>query len=256
MNRTGFFEAIRKSLFGGHLTQSEVDGINVILDQWRDLYPDAPAHWIANSLAQIHHETGGRMVPIKETVQAYHKDANPHDITVESRLDAAFAKGQLPWVRTPYWRDGWFGRGLIQITHRDNYARLGRRLGVDLVGNRNLALDPVVSAQIAIVGMVDGLFTGKRLADYHFPAALEEPEKSNPRRIVNGKDGKDMTVAALHRRYFEALQRAAYEPRKVVAVPPPPDIPKPEPKPQQPAASGLFAALVKIIAALFERKTR
>lgn len=40
------------------------------------------------------------------------------------------------------------GRGYIQITGRANYRDYGQKLGVDLEGNPDLALDPVVAAQV------------------------------------------------------------------------------------------------------------
>ncbi len=38
-------------------------------------------------------------------------------------LESSWMRGKLPWVNTTYWRkhpDGksWFGRGLVQITHK------------------------------------------------------------------------------------------------------------------------------------------
>ena len=48
--------------------------------------------------------------------------------------------------------DGWrfHGRGYIQLTGRFNYTRDGRELGLDLVGNPDLAADREVAADIAI----------------------------------------------------------------------------------------------------------
>lgn len=245
MDRSAFFAAVRARPFGGSLTQQQVDGMNVLLDQWRALYPDAPAHHIANNLAQVHRETGGRMVAIKETVMPSHRDINPSDAEVIRRLDVAFAAGRLPWVRTPYWRDGWFGRGHIQLTHRLNYERMGKRLGVDLVGNRDLALDPVISARVAIVGMVEGMFTGRKLADFTFPAALNEPPPRNPRRIVNGQDGSDAVVARMHRDFADALTAAEYRPGAAPAPVKPRDFPPltVTPAPEPPAPVGFWAWL-------------
>ena len=47
--------------------------------------------------------------------------------------------------------EGWEyrGRGLKQLTGKDNYARCGRDLGVDLVGNPDLLLEPKFAARSA-----------------------------------------------------------------------------------------------------------
>lgn len=47
--------------------------------------------------------------------------------------------------------DGWRfrGRGLIQITGRDNYGRYGTLLDLDLIGNPDLAAQPGPAARIA-----------------------------------------------------------------------------------------------------------
>jgi predicted chitinase len=43
------------------------------------------------------------------------------------------------------------GRGYIQITGKDNYRRVGNRIGVDLVKNPELAEKPEIAAKIAIM---------------------------------------------------------------------------------------------------------
>lgn len=207
MNRARFFDAIRGA-FGGKLSGPQVVGIEAILDaaaaaRMTDL------HHVANTLAQVRRETGGYMSPIKETVMPHHKDKAPTDAEVIARLNRAYAAGQLPWVKTPYWRDGAFGRGPIQITHWSGYDRVGKAIGVDLRGNPDLALVPKIGAKIAVIGMRDGLFTGKKLADYRFPEALEARPDFHPRRIVNGKDGSDAEVSEFHRAFHAALVAAA-----------------------------------------------
>jgi predicted chitinase len=40
------------------------------------------------------------------------------------------------------------GRGYIQLTGRANYSRYGDLLGVDLIGNPDLALDPTIASRL------------------------------------------------------------------------------------------------------------
>ena len=52
-----------------------------------------------------------------------------------------------------------------------------------------------------MVGMVDGLFTGKRLADFFNPT---KTGWTNSRRIINGLDRAD-TIAGYARKFVLAL---------------------------------------------------
>lgn len=218
MDRAAFFAVLRarnSGVFGASLTQAQVAGTEAILDA-ADRAGLRDVRHVANVLAQVYRETGARMVPVREAFAT-------SDAQARARLEAAWKKGQLSWVKTPYWRDGWYGRGPIQITHRENYAKLGRILGVDLEGNPDLALDPRIGADIAVIGLQRGLFrAGHDLAQY-FNATADDP--AGARRIVNGPDGTDAEVAGYHRAFLAALKRAGWSPQAVsVATPlePPP----------------------------------
>jgi predicted chitinase len=55
--------------------------------------------------------------------------------------------------------DGWKyrGRGFIQITGKNNYAKYGKMIGVDLISNPDQANDPAVAAKLASAFVMTGL---------------------------------------------------------------------------------------------------
>jgi Ca2+-binding RTX toxin-like protein len=61
----------------------------------------------------------------------------------------------------PYWTvDGgrYYGRGYVQITWKTAYEEMGQALGIDLVGNPELACDPATAYRIFSYGMRTGFF--------------------------------------------------------------------------------------------------
>jgi putative chitinase len=160
------------------------------------------------------------------------------------------------------------------LTGRANYLKAGTRLGIDLVGNPDLALDPKVAVQILFVGMIDGWFTGKGLSDYldgiDESDAEDLREFTNSRRIINGVD-KQVEIAKIALK-FEAALRAAGRAEggssapavvaEVVAkvkveeafaatpVAAPIPTPRPAPEPQAAPKGGLLQTIVKIIVTL------
>ena len=65
MNRNVFFEYVRKAPFGGRLTQSQVDGLTKILDEW-DRRKLKDIRWLAYKLATTFHETNATIQPVRE----------------------------------------------------------------------------------------------------------------------------------------------------------------------------------------------
>jgi len=203
MNRKVLFSYLRRAPFGGHLTRDQVKGTEAILNAFAERYPDADIRWKTNVLAQVFHETGGKMIPVREAFAESDRQAIRW-------LDKAFAQGRLGSVSTPYWREGWFGRGPIQVTHKANYIKIGDALGINLVAKPSLLLDPDIGAASAVVGMVEGLFTGHKL-DTYFNDKKNDPVGA--RRIVNGTD-KAKLIAKYHDHFLEALKAAEAAPEK------------------------------------------
>lgn len=224
-----FFDSVRYSLFDGRINQDQVRGCEAILAASAGL----PLRQRAYLLATTYLETARSMLPVKETVMPHHQNKNPSDKEVIRRLDVAFAKGRMPQVKTPYWREGWFGRGYPQLTHKANYERAGRELGLDLMANRDLALVPEISAKILVRGCTEGWFTGAKLSDFSDYVEM--------RKVVNGTD-RAAEIAGYARKFEAAI-------RELPASEPAPAAPEPVPPP--PFSRSLwkdyFAAVLKMI---------
>ncbi|NEO43169.1 MAG: peptidoglycan DD-metalloendopeptidase family protein [Moorea sp. SIO4A3] len=77
------------------------------------------------------------------------------------------------------------GRGYIQITGKNNYTGWAQKLKISLVEKPELATEPKYALPMLIIGMRDGLYTGKSLTDYIRPGSVDY---ARARRIVNGSD--------------------------------------------------------------------
>lgn len=207
MNLSDFYGNVRANF--GSLTQKQVDGFETLLAATDGLTVEQRAYLLATAW----HETARTMQPLKETERA---GVSRTDAQVVSALDNAFRRGQLTWVKTPYWRfddsgKAWFGRGYVQLTHKTNYAKAGAKLGVDLLGNPDLALQPTVAARVLVRGCLEGWFTGKTLDDYL-------PDYKEARRVVNGTD-RAAEIAQHAKRFEAALYGAGAAETPVEAAP-------------------------------------
>lgn len=207
LNRETFFTELKKELFpdrfAGKDGQDQIKGIDLLIDEW-EKRPDISRPFFAVILGTTKHETGSTMQPVRETFAKT-------DATAIKNLDRAFAKGQLTWVSTPYWREGYFGRGYVQLTHKANYKKAGDKLNLDLVGNPSLALKPENAVRILFDGMIEGWFTGKAIKNFvdNIDEADEEDFKEfkNSRKVVNGTD-RDTEIASLILAFNKALKKA------------------------------------------------
>lgn len=170
MNRNVFFEYVRKAPFGGRLTQSQVEGMNKILDEWenRGLQDD---RWLAYMLATTFHETAYTMQPVRE-------------MGGEKYLRS---KRYYPWV----------GEGLVQVTWEVNHRKFGATKPGQL-------LTWPIALRGLFDGMIDGVYTGKKLGHY-FNEKIDDPV--NARRIINGTD-KAKLVAKYHENFLDSIKAA------------------------------------------------
>lgn len=200
INRKFLYDEIRGKLFPEGLQQHQVEGTEAILDHWEAKYSGNDDRWLAYILATAYHESAHTMQPVRETLAGT-------DAQAAARLENAWDAGKLSWVSKPYWRPdpkgiSWFGRGLVQITHQNNYQKLAKA-----IGNANLATDPSealkmdVAIEIMFVGMEQGLFTNKKLADYF---DKDDQDWINARRIVNGLDRAEK-IGSYGRAFYAAI---------------------------------------------------
>jgi putative chitinase len=175
-DRKFFFDNVRAKLFNGTLTQSQVDGMNYLLEVWEWGFeannPNDGTMWLAYALATFFHETAQTMQPIEEygkgSGKSYGQPAGPYD-------------------------QCYYGRGHVQLTWEDNYKngqqycqdRYGK--DVNIYPDASGMLDSETSALVSYDGMVYGWFTGVGLPKYFSKSkGIEDPV--NARKIVNGTD--------------------------------------------------------------------
>lgn len=156
-------EALNASLATfGFLSSTQTNSVKHITDAFAQ-YGDGDKSKLAYILATAWHESW--LKPIKE-IRA--------------------AQGtSLYNTQNQYWYTGYYGRGFVQLTWQSNYKKMGNWLGVDLVNNPDLALQPDIAAKILVYGMINGSFTGKKLSDY---INGSYNDFYNARRVVNGLD--------------------------------------------------------------------
>jgi len=137
---------------------------------------------LAYIFATVYHETAHTMKPIKE-------------MGGEKYLQS---KKYYPW----------FGRGYVQITWEENYAKYG-------ITNADDALKPEIAMHVLFDGMLNGKFTGRRLDRY---VNLKESNFASARQVVNKLD-QYVLIAQYAKEYDQLLKGTGYgegEPEVVI----------------------------------------
>lgn len=186
-----FFDSVRSSVFRGHLSQSQVNGLETILTATANA-GITDQRKVAYMLGTVYHECAGTMQPVRE----FGRGAG-HPYGQKLKM------GDGPGHRIPYTTPDqlYYGRGYVQLTWYENYDAMSRHLHIDLLNNPDLALEPDVAANIMIEGMTKAMFTGVGLGKY-FDAT--HADWINARRIINGND-HDALIAGYAKQFYKAL---------------------------------------------------
>jgi putative chitinase len=194
-NRTKFFDAYRVRF--GPLTDDLVEGLEFLLGQIEqdNRFPgtETDRRELAYCLATFKWETAHTMKPIDERGgnNYFNKRYGPQTKVGKMLGNTKAGDGAL-----------FHGRGYVQLTGRRNYAKAKQLTGVDLIADPDRAKDSAVAYQIAIQGMKDGWFTGKKLSQ--FIKDGQSPNYEDARTIINGHD-KAANIADIARRFNEVL---------------------------------------------------
>lgn len=187
MNPEIFYGIIRENLFGGRLSQGVVDTLGSIVDTYYAHYmPTADPEHLAYILATAYHESYHRSKnPDWHPVREGFAKSNEAAIAVVTRM---YEQGRINHNYALPHTNGrsYYGRGHVQCTWPENYRKMGRVLNMPLYENPDLMLDPIVSAKALVIGSVEGVYTGRKLADYDTPDDMLDA--FNARRVINGLD--------------------------------------------------------------------
>ena len=197
INRDFFFAHVRSALFDGALRQSQVTGLDSMLDHWEARAGAKDDRWLAYLLATAHHETDRTLKPIREYGGTAYFTRRYDPPPAGSNPKVARDLGNVrPGDGAKY-----CGRGFVQLTGRRNYSDWAKRLGADLVDNPALAMDLDIATRVLIEGSLLGTFTGKKLANYLHD---DVSDWRNARRVINGTDKADL-IKGYALKYYAAI---------------------------------------------------
>jgi predicted chitinase len=150
------------------------------------------------------------------TIEAIKQECKAQGIGLNTQI--AYVLATVEWetaqtfkpVREAFWlSEEWrrqnlryypyYGRGYVQLTWRTNYAKYGQILGIDLVNDPDLALEPNTALFVLVHGFKIGTFTGRTIADF---INVHQADFVNARRCINGRDHAH-DIAQLAEKYLK-----------------------------------------------------
>lgn len=179
IDRKFFYQEYRNHF--GSLTQSKVNALNFLLDQFETTNDFEYIRHFAYVLATIKHETADTYLPIKEY---------------------GLGRGRAYGRKDPQTGQAYYGRGYVQLTWKSNYKKMSDVFGVNFVNYPDYVLDPKYAWNIMAYGMNNGSFTGKKLLDF---INDNKTDYVGARRIINGTD-KASLIAGYARKFQNMIK--------------------------------------------------
>lgn len=190
----------------GSFSQSQVDGFNLIMDACNRarLRPQHAAYILATTW----HETAFKMQPIAEFGKGSKKRYGQwftnskgvvYGIRNGDKHHPVYLRSEYPHL--------YYGRGYPQLTWLDNYIKASEELGVDFANNPDLALEPHHSADIIVIGSMQGWFTRKSIPDRITFGTYKEFVAA--RGVINGSD-KAAVIANYAQTFLTAMDLKSY----------------------------------------------
>jgi hypothetical protein len=202
-NHKIYFDSVREDPFGGSLSQEQVDGQEAILTGWERHLDGRDIRFLAYMLATTYHETAASMQPIEE----YHGSQQPY-----GKPD-------------PETGECYYGRGFVQLTHRDNYARADEEAGWEgddsCEYHADNALDLQKAGRIMWFGMSEGWFRADDKGPHTLSRYFSNTHDNayDAREIINGDKktvpgwSNGVSIGNLVKGYHEEFLSALYDAR-------------------------------------------
>lgn len=181
VNEAQFFNAYMR-VFRAVVRQGDYENLVILLDFLQRDHRAADIRHQAYMLATVRAECGRDWAPKEEIGEPEYFVKYAAGTKIGKRLG-----NKDPGDETKY-----KGRGYVQLTGRGNYRKMSAVIGLDLLTNPSLAKEASIAYHIMSIGMTDGLFTGKKLADY---INAEKRDYVQARRIINGLDRAEEIAA-------------------------------------------------------------
>lgn len=210
MNRAAFYASIKPALFRGNLSAEQVSGMEGLLDAFV-LVGDRQADTLAYGLATAYHETGARMVPVREGFARTDAGARASVARLARKRGPRSAVARYSQPAGPHGHV-YYGRGHVQLTWLENYAGSSADAGVDLVKTPDAMLDSRTSGRVLFKGLLDGRWNGRGIglrayANADGVAGLDHGDALEARRTVNGVDRAEL-IAGYFRQFMTAITAA------------------------------------------------